>query len=158
MARYDPPDYGHGGNGGGDGQEPLPEEPLPGWRKPIALVGWCVLIAILLGLIIWGIIQLAQGSPPQRPATTTNTTTTTTTTPPSSTAPVLPPTDHRPTNDETTTTTTADTETPRTSITGTGTPTSTTNPWPRALPRLPSVIRLPPLPGLPTAITLPPGL
>ena len=27
------------------------------------MVGWGVLIAVLIGLIIWGIIQLAQGSP-----------------------------------------------------------------------------------------------
>lgn len=54
-------DHGYGGDGGNyDGQEPEPEEPIPGWRKPIALVGWGILIAILIGLIIWGIIQLVR--------------------------------------------------------------------------------------------------
>lgn len=128
MARHEPPD------GTGGGQEPELEAPIPGWRKPIALVGWGVLIAVLIALIIYGIIQLAHGSPPREPATTT------TTTSPSSA------------------TTTTDTGTPTTTTADTGTPTTTSTPSPGAFPRLPSVITLPSLPGLPTAITLPPGL
>lgn len=166
MARYAPPDYragdptvygnyDDGGNGGG--QEPELDEPIPGWRKPIALVGWGVLTTVLIELIIYGIIQLAHGSSTQEPATTT---TTTATTPPSSAAPVVPPTHHRPHEETTTTTTpTTDTGTPTMSK-ETGTP--TTNPPSRgAFPRLPSVITLPSLPGLPglpTVITLPPRL
>jgi cytoskeletal protein RodZ len=141
MASYVPPDDPTvSGNGGG--QAPEPDEPIPGWRTPIALVGWGVLIAILLGLIIWGIIQLAHGSPTPAPATTSTTTTTTT---PTTTA---------------TATTTPTTGTPTTSTTpasgtDTGTPTSNSR-SPGAFPHLPTAITLPPLPGIPTAITLPP--
>jgi cytoskeletal protein RodZ len=156
MASYVPPDDS-GGNAGN--QQPEPEEPIPGWRKPIALVGWGVLIAVLIGLIIWGIIQLAQGPPTPAPVTTT---TTTTTTPTTTAAPVVPPNHHRPTHDESTTMTTPSTGTSTTSTTptssaDTGTPTKN-SPSPGAFPHLPSVITLPSLPGLPTEITLPPGL
>lgn len=119
MARNDPPDYGADNPTGYGGNEPEPQEPIPGWRKPIALVGWGVLIAVLIGLIIWGIIQLAQGAPTQAPATTTTTTTTTT-----------------PTTDTGTTSTT-----PTPTTTDTGTPT-TNSPSPGALHRLPSQITL----------------
>jgi hypothetical protein len=145
-------DYGYDESGGA-GTEP--EEPIPGWRKPIALAGWGVLIAILIGLIIWGIMQLVQGAPPLEPATIT--TTPRTTTPPSSAAPVAPPTQHR-TYEETTTTPTAEIPTAATEDTGTPTTTVAQSPGAFPLPQLPSVITLPALPGLPTAITLPPGL
>jgi len=85
VAGNDPPDYGADNPTGYGGNEPEPQAPLPGWRKPIALVGWGVLIAVLIGLIIWGIIQLAHGAPTQAPATTTTTTTTTTTPTPTTT-------------------------------------------------------------------------
>jgi cytoskeletal protein RodZ len=143
MASHVRPDH-PGGSAGI--QQPLAEEPIPEWRKPIALVGWGVLIAVLIALIIWGIIQLAQGPP--TPAQGTTTTPTTATTATTTAAPVVPPTQHRPTHDESTTTT---------PTTDTGTPTNN-SPSPGALPRLPSVITLPSLPGLPTKITLPPGL
>ncbi len=92
MTRYDPPDfgandptaygnYGYGPGGGGygpptgGGYPPEPEpEPTPGWRKPLALVGWGVLIAVLIALIIYGIVLLARGRP--SPATVTSTVTT----------------------------------------------------------------------------------
>ncbi|WP_373200097.1 oligopeptide transporter substrate-binding protein [Mycobacterium marinum] len=91
MARHDPPDYGagdptaygnygYGDQGGGYGQQP-PPEPTPGWRKPLALAGWGVLIAVLIGLIIFGIIQLAHGRPIPASVTKTVTATMTTTTP-----------------------------------------------------------------------------
>ncbi|ORA78494.1 oligopeptide transporter substrate-binding protein [Mycobacterium malmoense] len=164
MARREPPlygagdtivqdDYGHVDNGvDAADQEPVSDGPIPGWRKPIALVGWGLLIAILIALIVWGIAQLVQSAPPQEPATTT--TTTTTTTPPSSAAPVVPPTRHQ--HEETTT---PDTDIPTASTKNTATPTTSapshgTFPF----PQLPSVITLPSLPGLPTEITLPPGL
>ena len=153
MASYVPPEN-PGGSAGS--QQPEPEEPIPGWRKPIALVGWGVLIAVLSGLIIWGVIQLAQGPPTPVPVTTSTTTPTTTA------APVVPPTQHRPMHDESTITTTPTTDTGTTSAsptssTDTGTPTNN-SPSPEAFPHLPSVITLPSLPGLPTEITLPPGL
>ncbi|MEK0460508.1 oligopeptide transporter substrate-binding protein [Mycobacterium ulcerans] len=91
MARHDPPDYGagdptaygnygYGDQRGGYGQQP-PPEPTPGWRKPLALAGWGVLIAVLIGLIIFGIIQLAHGRPTPASVTKTVTATMTTTTP-----------------------------------------------------------------------------
>ena len=153
-------DYGYGaydGNGGGQEPAPEPEEPIPGWRKPIALVGWGILIAVLIGLIIWGIIQLAQGAPPQEPATTTTTATTTTkTTPPSSAPPVVPPTQHR-TQEETTTTPTTDISTPTASTEDTGTPTTTSTPrqaarigWLQPRPRgIKGYLGLDPAPGSP---------
>ena len=146
-------EYGYDERGGAYTE---PEEPIPGWRKPIALVGWGLLIAILIGLIIWGIMQLVQGAPPQEPPTIT-TTPGTTTPPPSSAAPVAPPTQRR-TPEETTTAPAADI--PTASTEDTSTPTTTVAPSPGAfpLPQLPSVITLPAVPGLPTAITLPPGL
>ena len=151
-------DYGYDEIGGAD---PEPEDPIPGWRKPLALAGWGVLIAVLIALIIWGIMQLTQGARPQEPATVTTTprTAPSTTAPPSSAAPVVPPT-LRGTPEQTTTPTT---DIPSASTEETGTPTTTTStspPLPGAfpLPQLPSVITLPALPGLPTEITLPPGL
>lgn len=94
MARHDPPDYGagdptaygnygYGDQRGGYGQQP-PPEPTPGWRKPLALAGWGVLIAVLIGLIIFGIIQLAHGRPTPASVTKTVTATMTTTTNPMS--------------------------------------------------------------------------
>ena len=162
MAGREPGHYGAGGTIVQDnyGQEPEPETPIPGWRRPIALVGWGVLIAILLGLIIWGIGQLVHGAPPQEPATTIAPTMTskTPTTPRSSAPPVTPPTHHS--DEQTTTATTPGTDAPTASTENSGAPTTTSTPSPGAfrLPQLPSVITLPSLPGLPTEITLRPGL
>jgi cell division septation protein DedD len=138
MASYVPPDDA----GGSAGSRPELQEPIPGWLKPITLVGWGVLIAILIGLIVWGIIQLVQGPPPPAPVTTPMATTTPTTTTTTTTTP----------NMDTSTTSAAPT-----SSTDTGTPTNS-SPSPGAFPHLPSVITLPSLPELPTAITLPTGL
>jgi hypothetical protein len=146
--------------------EPFIEEPLPGWRKPIALAGWGALIAILIALIVWGIMQLAQGAPPHEPPTvkTVPTQATKAPTPPaSSSAPVNPPSQQR-TQEETTTPAAPATDYPTASTEKTATPnapTATRSPSPGGfpIPQLPSVITLPPLPGLPTEITLrPPGL
>jgi hypothetical protein len=165
MAGREPGHYGAGDTIVQDnyGPEPEPDAPIPGWRKPIALVGWGVLIAILLGLIIWGIGQLVDGAAPQEPATTiaptiTSKTSKTPTTPRSSAAPVAPPTHHS--DEQTTTATTPGTDAPSASTENSGVPTTTSTPSPGAfrLPQLPSVITLPSLPGLPTEITLPPGL
>jgi hypothetical protein len=162
MAGREPGHYGAGDTIVRDkhDSEPQPEAPIPIWCKPIALVGWGVLIAILLGLIIWGIGQLVRGAPPQEPATTIapSTTSKAPTTPRSSAAPVAPPTRHS--DEQTTTATTAKTDAPTASTENSGAPATTSTPSPGAfrLPQLPSVITLPSLPGLPTEITLPPGL
>jgi hypothetical protein len=146
LVRYDPTVNGH---------EPELDEPIPGWRTPIALAGWGTLIAILIALIVWGIIQLARGAPPQEPAPILITTPPTSTL--SSVAPVVPPTPQQ-TYQETAPTIT--TEIPTSSSANPDTPTMSTTPSPGSfpLPQLPSVITLPALPGLPTEITLPPGL
>jgi|SRR5947209_11216762 cytoskeletal protein RodZ len=120
-------------------------EAVPGWRKPIALVGWAVLIAALIAVIVWGINQLAQG--PGTPAAVT-----TTTAPPP--AAVTTTTSTTATTTGTTTAPTADTDatsTTPTTTTDTGAPTKSRSQG--AFPHLPSVITLPSLP----AITLPPG-
>ncbi|MCV7429054.1 oligopeptide transporter substrate-binding protein [Mycobacterium montefiorense] len=162
MARHAPADYGvdeptvyiHYGDDVYGPAQPVTDDPIPGWRKPFALTGWGILIAVLIALIVWGIVQLAQGPPPQEPITRTTPVPTTTTTRPSSSASVAPPQSSEP---ATTTSTpeapTASTEesTPMTTPT-----TSSSEAYP--LPQLPSVITLPALPGLPTEITLPPGL
>nr|WP_244174477.1 oligopeptide transporter substrate-binding protein [Mycobacterium persicum] len=169
MARYDPPDYGGGdptvygnygyGDGpGGYGQQPQPAPSIPGWRKPLALVGWGVLIAALIAVIVYGIIQLAHGRPTPASVTTTVTTTTmppTTTTAPTTTTPTTTTTTTT-TSPPTTTTTTTSTTTTTTTTTTSPTTTGTTgaNPSPGALPTLPPQITLP----IPTVINLPPGL
>lgn len=143
------------------GHEAEPQEPIPGWRKPIALAGWGVLIVILIALIVWGIIQLAEGPPPQEPAITIAPTATTT--PPSSAPTVVQPTE-QPIPQQTASTITTEFPAPSTTDVVTPTATSTSSPGAYPLPQLPSVITLPTLPtlpglpGLPTEITLPPGL
>jgi hypothetical protein len=156
MARLAPPDYGVT-----DPtvwcEECAPEEPIPGWRTPLALAGWAGLIAILIALIVWGIIQLAHGAPPQEPTIVI----TSPPAAPSSAAPAVPTTQRRPFQQKTPSTTAA-VPVPSTTDADTVPPLSTSSPSPGAfpLPQLPSVITLPalPVPGLPTEITLPPGL
>lgn len=148
----DPTDYIYIGDDEHAGAES--DEPIPGWRKPIALAGWGILIAVLIALIVWGIIQLVRGAPPQQPVTNpTPVTATTTTARPSSTASVTPTVSGEPMTTTPTDAPTASTEDTLPSTTPT-TPSGEAHP----LPHLPSVITLPPLPGLPTEITLPPGL
>jgi hypothetical protein len=165
MARHAPSDYYvdddptvfiHYGDDEFVSAEPDPNDPIPGWRKPIALAGWGGLIAVLIALIVWGIIQLAHGSPPQEPATRPTLVPTTTTPRSLNTTSVAPPVSSEPTMTPTTEPPSASTEDPMPSA-GTTTPTTpSSEAYP--LPQLPSVITLPPLPGLPTEITLPPGL
>jgi len=107
VATNDPPGFGANdpaaqGNHGYGGKDE-PPEPVPGWRKPIALVGWALLIAVLIGLIVWGALELMHGSGATPPATTT--TSTTATTAPTTTSSTAP------TTTSTTTTTSAPTGT-----------------------------------------------
>jgi hypothetical protein len=163
MARHPPADYFvdddptvyiHYGDDESGSAAPEPDDPIPGWRKPIALAGWGSLIAVLIALIVWGILQLVHGAPPQEPSIPTPATTR-----PSSaatTTPTAPPSSAQ------TTPTDAPTASTEDSLTSTA-PTTPTTPTTRSseaypLPQLPSVITLPALPGLPTEITLPPGL
>jgi hypothetical protein len=127
------------------------DEPTPWYRRPVMLVGWILLVAILVGLIIFGIVELIHGnqgagtspststtgSTSSSTTTTTSTTPTTTPTsaPPTSSAAAPPPT-YRPTQQPTQQPTQAPTHH-------------------HHLPHLPSVITIP---EIPTVITLPPGL
>ena len=92
VARYGPPDdpnysdqeptryanYGDQTNQGSHGQRPyppsgepspLPTEPLPWYRKPVALVAFGALGAVLIALILFGLVKLLTGgsSPEVRP-------------------------------------------------------------------------------------------
>ncbi|MGZ4585906.1 MAG: hypothetical protein ACXVYI_16510 [Mycobacterium sp.] len=123
----------------------LETEPTPWYRKPPLLIAWLVFVAILIGLIVYGITELLHGGPGTSPTPSTSrtstTTTTMTTTPPTTTtpttssaaeAPAQPPT-QQPTRQP-----------------------SQQEPTHRHhLPQVPSVITIP---GVPTVITVPPGL
>lgn len=60
-------------------------EPTAWYRRPAGLIIWGLSVLILIALIVYGILQLAQapgtGNTPSRTSTTTTTATTTTTTP-----------------------------------------------------------------------------
>lgn len=155
-----PPHTGHAPDPGFEGTEiidargadPFDEEPqpTPWYRKPALLVAWLLVVLILIGLIVFGIVELLHGedATSHTPSSTPTTTTTTSTT--ESTA--------------STTTTTTTTE-PSTSDTGQPSPQqpsqqpthqSTQEPSHRHhLPPLPPVITIP---QVPTVITVPPGL
>jgi hypothetical protein len=123
----------------------LEAEPTPWYRKPPLLIAWLVFVAILIGLIVYGITELLHGGQGTSPSpstsstsatTTTATTTPTTTTPPTTSsaveAPAQQPTQqptHQPSQQE---------------------PTHRHH-----LPQVPSVITIP---GVPTTLTVPPGL
>jgi hypothetical protein len=140
--RQEPPDYL-------DPLDPLDQEvePTPWYRKPAGLISWLVAVLILIGLIVYGIIELIQGEGGgYTPGTSTTTTPATVT----STAPSPTP----PTSSATTTTPTA----PPTSSAvepPTRQPTQQQPTHRHHLPPLPSVITIP---EVPTVITLPPGL
>lgn len=127
-------------------QEP---EPTPWYRRPAMLIAWLISVVILIGLIVFGIIELIHDdqSVNHVPKSTTSTTTTTTTTTPSTTTtttttessssaeeqpPAQQPTQQQPTGQQ------------------------TQQPTHRHhLPQLPPVITIP---QVPTVITVPPGL
>jgi cytoskeletal protein RodZ len=137
VARYGPPDDPHypddeptayinyGEHGAPRGL--LPGEPLPWYRKPVALVAYGALGAVLIALIVFGLVKLLTGgSSPESPTTLTPITrTTTSATAPATTTTTTEPTTTEPTTTEPTTTTTT---TEPTTTTTTATTTTTTEP------------------------------
>ncbi len=124
-------------------------EPTPWYRRPVMLIGWVVLVVVLVALIIYGILQLANGNQggsrtpttSTTPSATTTTMAPTTTTPPTSSAvepapqqPTYQPTQQQPAQQQ---------------------PTQQQPTHQHHLPHLPPVITIP---QVPTVITLPPGL
>lgn len=130
-------------------------EPTPWYRKPALLIAWLACVVILIGLIVFGIIELVHGEPSTSrvPKTTTSTTptTTTSTTSTTSTTTTIPPT-------TTTTTPSSSTEVAPPAQQPTQQPTQQQTQQPthhHHLPPLPPVITIP---QVPTVITVPPGL
>jgi hypothetical protein len=127
-------------------------EPTPWYRKPALLIAWLACVVILIGLIVFGIIELVHGEPStgRVPKTTTSTTPTTTTSTTSTTT-TIPPT-------TTTTTPSSSTEVAPPAQQPTQQPTQQQTQQPthhHHLPPLPPVITIP---QVPTVITVPPGL
>lgn len=134
-----------------DGGDPFDQEtePTPWYRKPAMLIAWLVSVVVLIGLIVFGVVELLHGQTGSHVPATTSTTPTTTTT----------------TTTPTTTTTATTTSSPGSSAqepparqptqqpTGGG---QTQQPSHRHhLPQLPPVITVP---GVPNPVTVPPGL
>ncbi|OBH45778.1 hypothetical protein A5682_01200 [Mycobacterium mantenii] len=131
--------------------DPFDQEagPTPWYRKPGMLIAWLVSVVVLIGLIVFGIIQLINGEQTvgHTPKTTTSTTTTTTTS-------------TTPTTTATTTTTSpgSSAEQPPAQQPTQQQPTGGQTQQPshhHHLPQLPSVITIP---GVPNPVTVPPGL
>lgn len=168
MARYGPPDdFNNQPTQHGDYGVPAPPtppeqfeppesldpfdeeaEPTPWFRRPVLLGGWALLVVILIGLIVYGIIELIHGDqgtgniPSSTSAIPSATTTTTT-----------PPTTATTTTPATGPTTSSAVEQPPQQPTHQ--PTQQPPTHRHHLPPLPSVITIP---EVPTVITLPPGL
>lgn len=147
----DPPTSGEPVQNPPDGSEQpeafdeLEGEPTPWYRKPPLLIAWLVFVAILIGLIVYGITELLQGGQGTSPSPSTSSTTTTTTT--TTTAPTT----------TTTPSTSSAVEAPAQQPTQQPTrqPSQQEPTHRHHLPQVPSVITIP---GVPTAITVPPGL
>lgn len=152
VPRPDPPPHPPQGFEQADGGDPFDQEsePTPWYRKPAMLIAWLVSVVILIGLIVFGVIELIHGQTvnnvPKTTTSTTPTTTTTTTTAPTTTTttttsspgssaqepPAQQPTQQQPTGGQ------------------------TQQPSHRHhLPQLPPVITVP---GVPNPVTVPPGL
>jgi hypothetical protein len=131
--------------------DPLQEtEPTPWYRKPAGIIGWIIAVSILIGLIVYGIMELIRGGEgtTYAPSTSATPTTITTTTPPAATT--SEPSTIPPTSSAAEPPAQAPTQEP------TGQPTQQpTHRRHLPLPRLPSVITIP---GMPNPVTLPPGL
>jgi hypothetical protein len=122
-------------------------EPTPWYRKPVNLIIWAVAVLILIGLIVYGIIELIGGD-----QGTGNTPSSTTTTTPTTTAPSTTATSSSPPATTTPPPTSTPVESPPPQPTHQPTqPPSSTH---HHLPPLPSVITIP---GGPV-VTLPPDL
>jgi hypothetical protein len=131
--------------------DPLDQEtePTPWYRKPAGLIGWLIAVSILIGLIVYGIMELIGGGEgtTYTPSTSaTPTTTITTSTPPATT-----------TEPSSTPPTSSSAESPAQQPTQEPTrqPTQQQPTHRRHLPPIPSVITIP---GMPNPVTLPPGL
>ncbi len=128
----------------------------PWFRRRSVLIAWFGLIAVMLALVVWGIIQLTSrgpggGTTPATSSSSTTSSTSSTTTSsstsssssaPSTTAPTAAPPRQAPPQQPPAQQAPPASEPPR-----------------RRLPHLPSVITIPPIPKvpeLPTVITLPP--
>ncbi|WP_164518048.1 hypothetical protein, partial [Mycobacterium sp. P7213] len=127
----------------------------PWFRRRSVLIAWFGLIAVMLALVVWGIIQLTSrgpggGTTPATSSSSTTSSTSSTTTSstsssssaPSTTAPTAAPPRQAPPQQPPAQQAPPASESPR-----------------RRLPHLPSVITIPPIPKvpeLPTVITLPP--
>jgi hypothetical protein len=131
----------------------LEREPTPWYRKPVNLIIWAVMVLILIGLIIYGIIELIGGNQATDTTPSSTTTTTPTTTAPSTTttSPSASPSTSEP-PPSTTVAPPPPTNQPTHQPTHQPTQTPSTH---HHLPPLPSVITIP---EVPTVITLPPDL
>jgi hypothetical protein len=124
-------------------------EPTPWYRRPGMLIAWLISVVILIGLIVFGIVQLIHGQQtvshiPTTTTTTTTTTATTTTTPSTTTTPTSSPG--------------SSAEQPPAQQPTQQQPTGGQTQQPshhHHLPQLPSVITVP---GVPNPVTVPPGL
>jgi hypothetical protein len=124
-------------------------EPTPWYRKPAGIIGWIIAVSILIGLIVYGIMELiGGGEATNTPSTSTTPTTTTTTTPPAATT--TEPSTSPPTSSAAEPPAQQPTQQPTRQPTQQQ-PTHRRLP----LPRIPSVINIP---GMPNPVTLPPGM
>ncbi|MGB9222058.1 hypothetical protein [Mycobacterium sp.] len=128
----------------------LETEPTPWYRKPVNLIIWAVLVLILIGLIVYGIIELIGGDQGtgNTPSSTT-TTTPTTTVPPTTSTSASPPPSTTPSSS-----TPVEPPPPQPTRQPTHQPTEPPSSTHHHLPPLPSVITIP---GGPV-VTLPPDL
>ena len=133
--------------------EPLDRETgsTPWYRKPAGLIGWIIAVSLLIGLIVYGIMELIGGgegtSTPSTSTTPMTTITTTTESPPAATT--TEPTTTPPTSSAAEPPAQQPTQEP------TREPTQQQPTHRHRLPPIPSVITIP---GMPNPVTLPPGL
>jgi hypothetical protein len=132
--------------------DPLDEDAefTPWYRKPEVLIGWGLFVAILIGIIVYGILQLIHGNngTTETPSTSTTISSTTAgTTSPPTTATTTTPTTEPPTSSAI--------QPPAHQPTQQRQPTQQQPTHRHHLPQLPSVITIP---EVPTVITVPPEL
>jgi hypothetical protein len=137
-----------------DGADDLEPEPTPWYRKPVNLIIWAVAVLVLIGLIIYGIVELIGGDQGTGNTPSSTTTTTPTTTVPSTTTTSSSPPATTSTSEPPSTSTTVAPPPPQPTNQPTHQPTHPPSTH-HHLPPLPSVITIP---EVPTVITLPPDL